>query len=134
MLDIVLENLINVGIGMLLFVGAYASNMAFSLWYNIKMLNQEFEKEKLINSGIKIATFGIGTTLLVMVVTTLPLFADKVGFAIPAEYEEIFSNLVVVAVFLTAACKYALEAYNKMKLVLFSDKVTEEIVQNNITY
>ena len=127
MLDIILQNLINTGIGMLLFVGAYASNMAFSLWYNIKMLNQEFEKEKLINSGIKIAVFGVGTTLLVMVVTTLPLFADKVGFAIPAEYEEIFSNLVIVAVFLTSACRYAFEAYNKLKLVLFSDKNEENV-------
>lgn len=126
MIEVILQNLINTGWGVLLFIGAYASNMCFSLWYNIKMLNQEFEKEKLINSGIKIAVFGIGTTLLVMVVTTLPLFADRVGFAIPTEYEEIFSNLVIVAVFLTATCKYALEAYNKMKLVLFSDKTANE--------
>lgn len=36
MLNAVIENLINIGWAMLIFLSAYLANVAFSLWYNIK--------------------------------------------------------------------------------------------------
>ena len=36
----------------------------FSMYYNIKILLQPFDKQKIINSGLKIAVFIIGLTLL----------------------------------------------------------------------
>ena len=38
MLNAVLNNLINIGWAMLIFLCAYLSNVAFSLYYNIKVL------------------------------------------------------------------------------------------------
>jgi hypothetical protein len=138
MWNTILENLTSTGIGIGIFVLAYASNMCFSLYYNIKMLNQQFDKQRLIDSGFKIGTFSLGTVLLVISITTLPLFADKIGYQIPSEYEELLSNLTILVVFVLATCKYAFEALGKMKLILSSDKVIsgEEIVkeQSKITY
>ena len=64
MLNAVLNNLINIGWAMLIFLCAYLSNVAFSLYYNIKVLLQPFDKQKMINSGLKVATFVVGLTLL----------------------------------------------------------------------
>lgn len=128
MSNIVLENLQNTGIGIILFVLAYASNMCFSLYYNIKILNQKFDKQKLIDSGLKVAAFGLGTALLVIAITTLPLFADRVGYEIPAEYEELLSSVTILAVFIISTCKYALEAFTKMKFILSSKEVSESEV------
>lgn len=125
MWNIVLFNLQSAAIGLLLFILAYASNMCFSIYYNVKMLQEEFDKQKIIDSGFKILAFGLGTILLVVAITSLPLFAEQVGYKIPAEYEELLSNLTILAVFIVATCKYALEALTKLRLILFDNKEAE---------
>ena len=77
MLESVLQNLINIGWAMLIFLAAYLANVAFSLWYNIKILHEAFDKDKLIASGLKILTFVVGLTLLCTAITTLPLSQIK---------------------------------------------------------
>lgn len=111
-------NLINIGWAMLIFLCAYLSNVAFSLYYNIKILLQPFDKQKMINSGLKIATFVLGLTLLCVAITTLPIYADQLGWAIPAEYTEIFADLVIVGAVLMVSCKYIAEAFAKFKAIL----------------
>lgn len=120
MWDIVLSNLINVGYGVVLFIAAYLSNMLFSLWYNIKILLEPFDLIKLKNSGLKILCFGVGLSLLSLTISTLPEFANTVGWEIPEEFKEVFANLAIIGVFLLATSKYLLEAWNKMKAILFS--------------
>ena len=106
MLNAVLNNLINIGWAMLIFLCAYLSNVAFSLYYNIKVLLQPFDRQKMINSGLKVATFVVGLTLLCVAITTLPIYADQLGWAIPEEYTEIFADLVIVGAVLMVSCKY----------------------------
>ena len=60
MFDTIIQNLVNIGWAMLIFLAAYLANVTFSLWYNIKLQNQPFDRAKLAASGIKIATFVIG--------------------------------------------------------------------------
>lgn len=114
----ILVNLEYVGIGAALFLIAYLSNMAFSLYYNIEMLKQQFDKKKVINSAIKVGTIIVGLTLLCVAITTLPQFVTHVGLTIPQEYADIFSNLAVLTLFVSSACKYVFEAYNKFKKIL----------------
>lgn len=71
-----------------------------------------------MNSGLKIAAFICGLTLLCLSVTTLPLFADMVGWTIPEEYAEIFSDLVIIGAVLMVSCKYIVEAFTKFKAIL----------------
>ena len=58
MLNALIDNLVNIGWAMLIFLCAYLSNVSFSLYYNIKVLLEPFSKEKLINSGLKIWSGG----------------------------------------------------------------------------
>jgi len=122
-LDVLLTNLTHVGMGCALFIIAYVSNILLSLWYNIKICNQEFDYKKLLNSVLKILAFGTGTSLLVIGITLVPMFSNYVGFVIPEEYSEVFQNLAIISVFLISTCKYLIEAYTKFKKIL---KGTEE--------
>lgn len=117
--NIILTNLINVGYGVLIFAIFYLSNMGFSLWYNIKLLSQKFDTKKLLNGGLKLLCFGTSLTLLCMGITILPEFANTVGWTIPSEYKEVLENIVIIGSFLLASCKYGVEAFSKMKAILF---------------
>lgn len=46
MFNALLENLTNIGWAMLVFLCAYLANVAFSLWYNIKIRKEDFDREK----------------------------------------------------------------------------------------
>lgn len=126
LVQVVISNLKDVGIGVLLFIVAYAANMALSLYYNIKVLNEAFDKTKLFNSVLKIISFGIGTALLCIGVTTIPAFASHVGFEIPAEYSAVFQDLAILSVFIVSSCKYLLEAYQKFSAILKTSKASVE--------
>lgn len=126
MCEAVLMNLINIGWAMLIFLAAYISNVAFSLYYNIKILLQPFDRNKAINSGLKIAAFVVGLTLLCVAITTLPLFANQVGWVIPEEYADIFTDLVILGAVLMVSCKYIMEAFTKFKAILAHTPVNTE--------
>lgn len=125
MLDTILHNLENAGWAMLIFLCAYVSNMAFGLYRNIKQLQQPFDKEKLINSGLKVASIVVGLVLLVVGITALPAFADYVGWKIPEEYSKVFSDLAVISVCLVVSCKYFAEATGKFTAILDLDTKKE---------
>ena len=119
-LPAILDNLQTVGIGMLLFFLAYGSNMAFSIYYNIKVLGENFQITKIKNSILKLIAWVVGTVLLVVVVTTLPLFSAQAGLELPEDFVNTFSTLAILVLPIYASCKYAMMAYSKMKGVLES--------------
>ena len=131
MLNQVLNNLSHVGIGLVIFILAYVSNMSFSLYYNIKILGEAFDYHKLINSGLKLVSFCIGVACLTTVITALPLFADFVGYTIPEEYTDVFSAVVIIAVPLYSSCKYAFEAFGKMKSILTKEGIEIPLPTNS---
>ena len=131
MLNAVIENLINIGWAMLIFLSAYLANVAFSLWYNIKIQRQSFDKSKLIASALKVLTFVVGLTLLCVAITTLPLFATQVGWTIPDEYTDIFADLVIIGAVLLVSCKYIKEAFEKFTAILNSAKLETKEDEGN---
>lgn len=122
----ILTNLTYTGIGMALFVICYVSNMSFSLYYNIKVLHEPFDKKKLLDSLYKVIAFGIGTVLLCVGITSVVLFCDYVGLTIPEQYQEVFQNLAIITVFVIASCRYIFEAFTKFKAILNDEKQPEE--------
>lgn len=114
------KNLASISFGLLLFAIAYVSNMCLSIYYNVKILGEVFNKELIKKSVLKIISFICGVAMLVIVVTTLPMFATYVGFELPEDFVEVFNTVAIVAVPLYASCRYALKAFDKMKKVLGS--------------
>lgn len=131
MYQAVIANLVTIGWAMLIFLSAYLANVTFSLWYNIKLQKEQFSREKLITGGLKVLTFVVGLTLLCISVTTLPLFANEVGWAIPEEYSDLFADLVIIGAVLLVSCKYIKEAFTKFTAILNAGPVDNvETVDN----
>ena len=100
--------------------------MAFSLYYNIKIPLQPFNRDKAINSALKVAAFLVGLSLLCVAITTLPLYANQIGRAIPQEYSDLFADLIILGAVLVVSCKYILEAFTKFKIILEYKEETEK--------
>ena len=45
MTENIFNNLLNIGWAMLIFLCAYLSNMAFSIYYDVKILSRAFDKQ-----------------------------------------------------------------------------------------
>ena len=114
MLSIIIENLELVGIAMGLFVGSVAANTFLGLYNNIKILMQPFKKQRLIDTALKTGCLVTSITLMVLVVTVMPVFCDNVGFPIPEEYIDVFSNLTIIGAAVIPSCKYLKDAYDKL--------------------
>ena len=102
MFNALLENLTNIGWAMLIFLCAYLANVAFSLWYNIKIRKEDFDRKKLIASGLKILVFIVGLTLLCTAITALP---------------------IIIGAVLLVSCKYIKEAFTKFVAILNTGSV-----------
>lgn len=113
-----LDNLEVAGVGFAIFAMAYISNMSFSLYYNIKINQEVFSKEKLLNSVFKILAFAGGTIFLILATSLIVPWASNNGLAIPVEYSEVISTIATLGVCLSGALKYIMEAFNKMKKIL----------------
>lgn len=113
-----LDNLEVAGVGFAIFAMAYISNMSFSLYYNIKINQEVFSKEKLLNSIFKILAFAGGTIFLILATSLIVPWASNNGLAIPVEYSEVISTIATLGVYLSGALKYIMEAFNKMKKIL----------------
>ena len=113
-----LDNLEVAGVGFTIFAMAYVSNMSFSLYYNIKINQEVFSKEKLLNSVFKILAFAGGTIFLILATSLIVPWASNNGLAIPVEYSEVISTIATLGVYLSGALKYIMEAFNKMKKIL----------------
>lgn len=121
----VLNNLMSIGLGLLIFLMSYGSNMAFSIYYNIKILGEEFSSDKIKHSITKIACFAIGTCLLTMAVTMILPWANANGLTIPEEYSDVITTVATLAICLTGSLKYITEAVSKMGKILNSSNKTE---------
>lgn len=118
MIESIFQNLVNIGWAMLIFLAAYLANVAFSLWYNLKILRETFDKTKLRESCLKVLTFLVGLTLLCGAITALPIFANMVGWLVPEEYADLFADLVIIGAVLLVSCKYIKEAFTKFTAIL----------------
>lgn len=119
------------GIGIVLFLFAYSSNMCFSIYYNIKILGQPWNKDKIKDSGFKILTFGVGTLLMTIATVGIPEFANVVGIELPQEYIEVFGTLAIAGTFIVCSCKYILEAFSKFKKILGSGEIVSQIEEKS---
>lgn len=117
-MTIVVANLEKVGIGVLLFLGAYLSNICLGVWRNVKIEGYDFDWKLIAQSAVKFVVLGIGIGLMSIVVSVLPEYMTYVGIDITDEAMQVFDSIVIVTAFMTAAVKYVKDAYTKLKDIL----------------
>ena len=113
-IDLILKNLYYVGIGVGIFLISYLSNMAFGIWYNVRVLEESFDWKKISKSALKVLAVGVGIALLTIAITLVVPFAQLAGVPIPEEYGEIVSIIAILVICLRASLTYIKEAWTKM--------------------
>lgn len=118
MLELLLNNLIYIGIAMGLLAVSWFSNFSFSLYYNIKLLSEPFDPIRAKSGVLKLVAVVVGTGLLVVVITFVPIFLQYVGVEIADEYVQFFSVLAIVALFTKSIYTYIKQAYDTLNGIL----------------
>lgn len=122
LLNIVLTNLEQVGIGIALFLGAYLSNMGLGAWRSVKVNGYDFEWKLIVESVVKFLVLGVSIALLSVVVTTIPLYASYIGIDLSEETVTTIDSVVIVSSFMTATVRYIADSLVKFKDILGVDK------------
>ena len=116
--QIVIENLEKVGIGALLFLGAYISNVCLGAWRSVKIEGYDFDWKLIGQSLVKFIVLGLGIGLLSIVVSILPVYMTYVGVVIEDETMAVLDSIVIITAFVVACTKYVKDAYDKLKEIL----------------
>lgn len=118
LMSIVIANLEQVGIGALLFLGAYLSNVCLGAWRSVKIEGYDFDWKLIGQSLVKFAVLGLGIGLLSIVVSILPMYMTYVGIVIEDETMAVLDSIVIITAFVVACAKYIKDAYGKLKEIL----------------
>ena len=118
LMSIVIANLEKVGIGVLLFLGAYLSNICLGVWRNVKIEGYDFDWKLIAQSAVKFIVLGVGIGLMSIVVSILPMYMTYVGIVIEDETMAVLDSIVIITAFVVACGRYVKDAYGKLKEIL----------------
>ena len=118
LISIVIINLEKVGIGALLFLGAYMSNVCLGAWRSVKIEGYDVDWKLIGQSLVKFVVLGLGIGLLSIVVSILPAYMTYVGIVIEDETMAVLDSIVIITAFVVACAKYIKDAYGKLKEIL----------------
>ena len=117
-MDIILINLEKIGIGILLFLGSYISNIGLGAWKNVKIDGVEFDWNLILQSLLKFFVLGGSIALLSIVVSMLPSYITYIGIEMDNQTMETIDSLLIITMFLTASIKYVKESIGKLNIIL----------------
>ena len=118
LMSIVIANLEKVGIGVLLFLGAYLSNICLGVWRNVKIEGYDFDWKLIAQSVVKFVVLGVGIGLMAIVFSILPMYMTYVGIVIEDETMAVLDSIVIITAFVVACGRYVKDAYSKLKEIL----------------
>ena len=118
LMSIVIANLEKVGIGVLLFLGAYLSNICLGVWRNVKIEGYDLDWKLIAQSAVKFIVLGVGIGLMSIVVSVLPVYMTYVGIVIEDETMNVLDSIVIITAFVMACGRYVKDAYSKLKEIL----------------
>lgn len=116
----------------LIFIGSFGANTLLGIFYNVKILQAAFSKEKLTEGLLKGAVLFAASALLVTVLSFLPTLISDIGLTIPEETLEGISLISMAGIIIFATVKYIKDALQKFSAILYP-KVIEEKTTNDET-
>lgn len=108
--SIVLENLKIISISFGFFLLLWLSNFVLSLYYNIGIVKDSFDKTKLKDGFLKMISVMVGTLLLIVAFTTLPQFLTYIGFPQTEEIQNLFNVIGISGIIITSSITYGKQA------------------------
>lgn len=119
-------DLIIVGFAYIVFMLGYLANMLFSLFDNMQIKGQPFDKAIMKTSIKKAVTLVLATFALVVAVDVAMIFLSAYVPELAEKAKDTVTVLMVVGTIGRAALKYIVEAYNTFTNVL-NGKPTEVV-------
>ena len=118
MLNLILSNLCNVGVAVALLIVAWLANFSLSLYYNITLLKENWDRKKFLVGTGKLLSVCIGIALLTVAITALPVFFARMGIELPAGASDTVNIIVLITMFAVTAYKYITDAIETLKNIL----------------
>lgn len=118
MLDLMLENLTDIGYAAALLVIVWLANFLLDVYYNVKMVHRCRSCKIIYEDVIRFLAVCAGVTLLTIAVSAFPKFISLVGFAMPEEYVDVMSMLTIIALFARGIYEYTARAVSKLNSIL----------------
>lgn len=115
---ILTENFKLIGLMMGLYLISYIINTLLGVYHNINVLKEMFDKNKLIEGGIKAGIILITSLLLTLSVSILPLAINELGIEVSQETLNGISITTICVVMVTAILKYLKDALKKFYEIL----------------
>lgn len=116
--ELVLINLEKVGIGVVIFLGAYLANIGLGVWRNVKIDGYDFDWKLIGQSLLKFIVLILSIGLLSVVVSVIPAYTTYIGIEISEETMQTIDGLVIIGAFITATLRYTGDAIGKLKTIL----------------
>ena len=117
-INLIIINLSKIGIGVLLFLVAYLSNMGLGAWHNVKIEGHDFNWKLIGNSLIKYIILLFSLAGLCIVITAIPEYMKYVGMNIPDEYSIVVDNIVIVGAFIGGTLFYVKDGITKLNKII----------------
>lgn len=100
------------------FLLVYIANILFSLYLNIEVLNENFDKYRLGQSVKKATVLVLATLMLVAAIDATMLYFSAYLPKLGEELKTIVTVIAIVATIGKAAIKYLIEAYSTFQKIL----------------
>ncbi len=114
----IVNNLESIGIGALLFLGAYVSNIGLGIWKNVKIEGYDFDWRKLVSSIVKFAVLAVSIGIMSVVMSVIPYYVSYIGVTVEEATLQAIDGIIILSAFLGATIRYVMDGVNKLKAIL----------------
>lgn len=117
-MNLLLNNLILTAISCGFFAVAIAANALFGAFYNVKRLQEQFRKDKLLDTAKQLIVFVIGLSLLSFIVTGFIPFLQLAGLPLDDTNLEYISIAAILLIFAKSTISYTAQALEKVNKIV----------------
>lgn len=112
------ENLILTAISCGFLAAAIIANSLFGMFYNVKKLQEQFQKEKLLDTAKQLAVFVVGLSLIAVIVTGFIPFLQLAGLPLDDANLEYISIAAILMIFARSTISYTAQAIEKVNKIV----------------
>ena len=126
MFSVLLENLLFIGVLVIMYLGSLGANTLFGIYHNLSTVKEDFSKEKLFSGLIRGGIVLVGSLLVTGIISLLPEVLAGFGITTEAGLFESISVVAMGGVMATTIVRYLGDALKKLYLILGSKNVNKE--------
>lgn len=121
-MTLLLNNLILIAIACGFLSAAVAANALFGAFYNVKRLQEQFRKDKLLDTLKQLVVFVLGLSLLAIIVTGFIPYLKFAGLPIDDSQTEYISLAAILLIFAKSTVSYTRQAIEKVNKIIGGNK------------